>query len=347
MGVQWAVLFALSAAFVLVLQAVHVPAALLIGPMAAAIIVAVAGGVTRVPPHPFTIAQALMGCMIARSIPLATLQEILKDWPLFLAGVLSVIAAANTLGWSLAKAGVLPGATAIWGSSPGAASAIMLMAEANGADARLVAVMQYSRIVVVALVASAVATMFGGAPHGHAAAMVWFPPVDWVWLAATLALALVSAFVAARLPIPAGSLLAPLVVGVLLQDTVGMRIELPPTLLATSYALIGWSIGLRFTRPIFVYTARVLPRMIASILALVAICGAMAGMLVLLADVDPLTAYLATSPGGADSVAIIAASIKVDVPFVMAMQTARLVVVILIGPTVARIIAEKTMARAV
>ncbi len=56
-----------------------------------------------------------------------------------------------------------------------------------------------------------------------------------------------------------------------------------------------------------------------------------------LAGIDPLTAYLATSPGGADSVAIIAASSgQVDLSFVMAMQTARLVVVLALGPFIAR-----------
>ena len=41
---------------------------------------------------------------------------------------------------------MLPGTTAVWGSSPGAATAMVLMAEAFGADARLVAFMQYLRV---------------------------------------------------------------------------------------------------------------------------------------------------------------------------------------------------------
>ena len=60
---------------------------------------------------------------------------------------------------------------------------------------------------------------------------------------------------------------------------------------------------------------------------------------------DPLTAYLATSPGGADAVAIIAASSPVDMPFVMAMQIGRLFVAILVGPSLARIIARWTAER--
>jgi uncharacterized protein len=57
--------------------------------------------------------------------------------------------------------------------------------------------------------------------------------------------------------------------------------------------------------------------------------------------VDPLTAYLATSPGGADSVAIIAASSNVDVGFVMAQQIARFMLVLVVGPTLSRFVANR------
>jgi hypothetical protein len=46
--------------------------------------------------------------------------------------------------------------------------------------------------------------------------------------------------------------------------------------------------------------------------------------------------YLATSPGGVDAAAIIAASTNVDTPFVMAMQTVRMIVLLLVGPHIAR-----------
>ena len=54
---------------------------------------------------------------------------------------------------------------------------------------------------------------------------------------------------------------------------------------------------------------------------MIVLCGGVAWLMVLAIGVDPLTAYLATSPGGSDSMAIIAASTNVDVSFVMAMQT--------------------------
>jgi hypothetical protein len=113
--------------------------------------------------------------------------------------------------------------------------------------------------------------------------------------------------------------------------------------MAGCYALVGWSIGLRFSREIVIYAARVFPKIAASTLTLIALCGGLAVLLHLFVGTDPLTAYLATSPGGADSVAIIAASSShVDVPFVMAMQMARFILVLLAGPALARAVARWT-----
>ena len=112
-------------------------------------------------------------------------------------------------------------------------------------------------------------------------------------------------------------------------------------LLAVGYALIGWSIGLRFTRPILMHAARLLPRILGAIIVLIAVCGVLALALSAIADVDLLTAYLATSPGGLDTVAIIAVSTNIDLPFVMAMQTSRFLCVLLLGPSLARLVATR------
>jgi len=137
------------------------------------VVVALSGSQLRVAPQPVLIAQAVIGCMIARSIPPAIIGEILHDWPLFLATVIAVIAASSTLGWLLTRWRVLPGTTAVWGSSPGAASAMMLMASAYGADIRLVAFMQYLRVLFVALLATIVARVWTTGA-GPAAAAHWF-----------------------------------------------------------------------------------------------------------------------------------------------------------------------------
>jgi len=341
---HWAVLLALSALFVAALELLRLPAALLIGPMAAAILVALGEGEPRVPRPAFFAAQGVIGCMIASSIPLAILGEIARDWPLMLASVAFVVVASNALGFALARLGLLPGTTAVWGSSPGAASAMTLMSESYGADIRLVAFMQYTRVVLVVLAASLVARIWV-TPNGATADVTWFPPARWLPLVETAAIAVAGAWAGRALRIPAGPLLVSFVAALILHGAGAVELELPPWLLALSYAVVGWSIGLRFTRPIIGHAARALPQVLASILALMAVCGGFAACLTIFAGIDPLTAYLATSPGGADSVAIIAASSTVDLPFVMALQTARLLVVIATGPAIARFVARHAARR--
>jgi membrane AbrB-like protein len=219
--------------------------------------------------------------------------------------------------------------------SAGAAAAMTLMSESYGADMRMVALMQYLRVVIVVVVSSIVAHFWVGTAASAAPAAPWFGATAWGPFAWTLVLTLLGAQLGQTLRLPAGSLLLPLAAGAVLQAGGWLSIELPRWFLALAYAGLGWTIGLRFTRDLLVHAARSLPVIIAAILALVLVCGGLA-VLLTCAGIDPLTAYLATSPGGADSVAIIAASSNVDVPFVIGLQTARLVIVILIGPSIAR-----------
>jgi membrane AbrB-like protein len=331
----------LSVAFAALLLSLRLPAAVLLGCMAAAILLSVNERRVRVPAGLFVAAQGIVGCLIARNLQPSIMGAILADWPVFLATTISVIAASSVLGWMLMRGQVLPGTTAVWGLAPGAATAMVLMADSFGADMRLVAFMQYLRIIVVTVVASTISRLWTASTSASTAGAHWFPSIVWGDLGATLAVAMAGAALAWRLRIAAGAMLLPLVLGVALQNTGFLTIELPPVLLAAAYAIIGWSVGMRFTRPILVHAARALPRILLSIIVLIGTCLALAAVLTAVAGVDPLTAYLATSPGGADSIAIIAASSPVDVPFVMAMQLARFLLVLTIGPRISRLIAKR------
>jgi uncharacterized protein len=338
---QWILLIALSAGIGAFLLWLHAPAALMLGPLIAAMMLAAGGGRVRFPLSPFVVAQGIIGCLIARMVPLTIIGDILDHWLLFTAGVLFVVAASSLLGWLMTRLQILPGTTALWGTSPGAASVMTIMAESYGADIRLVAVMQYLRVVLVAAIAAVVAKVFGVSASQGPAAIVWFPPIAWLPLAETLALAVAGPLVARALRIPAGAFLVPMVAGIVLTHFGWLAIELPAWLLAASYALVGWNIGLRFTRPLLIHAARALPRIVGCTVLLIALCGLVALMLVYGAGVDPLTAYLATSPGGSDSIAIIAASTDVDVSFVMAMQTVRMIAVLFLAPVLTKFIAKR------
>ncbi|MBZ8133337.1 AbrB family transcriptional regulator [Afifella sp. IM 167] len=338
-GLRWPALLALSLLLLTVLETLHLPAALLLGPMLAAILLAASGGVVRVPPSAFIGAQGVLGFMIAGILPATIFREVASDWPVFVAGTLSTVVLAALLGWVLTRARLLPGTTAVWGSAPGAAAVMTVMSEDYGADMRLVAFMQYLRVACCAVVAT-IAGRLVGVPGGAVAPVEWFPAIPWPAFLATLACALGSAWIGFRLRLPGGALLLPLCLGLFLELSGTLTIFLPPWLLAITYAGLGWAIGMRFTPAVLAHAAHIFPQVLASTLALIALCGGLAGLLVLFADIDPLTAYLATTPGGADSVAIIAAATNVDAAFVMAMQVARFFVVLLVGPSLARLMSR-------
>ncbi|MCM5560018.1 AbrB family transcriptional regulator [Pleomorphomonas sp. JP5] len=340
-AILWAVLLSASVAISVALEMAHLPAALLLGPMLAAILLGFNGRAVAVPRPAFMMAQGVVGTMMARAMPPNVLGEILSVWPIVLIGVASVVLTANAIGYVLARFRVLPGTTAVWGASPGAATAMVIMAEAYGGDTRLVAVMQYLRVLIVATMASLAARFYLDATITGGTAADWFPPIDWVNFAGTLAVIAAGLVLSRIFRLTTGAMILPMLFAIGLQGAGLLTVELPPVLLAVSYAVCGWAIGGRFNRDIIAYAARALPTILLAIVALVAICAVYAGILSSVTGVDFLTAYLATSPGGADSVAIIAASSNVDMSFVMAMQTMRFFMVLFTGPSTARFIAAR------
>lgn len=340
---QWALALVASLTLALGLDALAVPAAFLVGPMVAGIALALGGAAIRPPRPAFLAGQALIGCAVARALTFQVLASIAQSWPAMFAAVFATVAVSAGVGWLLVRFGSLPGSTAAWGTSPGGASAMVAMAQEFGADPVAVAMMQYLRVVLVVLAASLVSGFMlgpGHPPAGDAAALRAEAPLDPIALAETLAVAALAAWAGLRLKVPAGALLAPMGVVAVLQGFGLLAVTLPRPLLLAGYGVIGLSIGLRFRRDLLRRTLRVLPEMLASALVLVALCGGLAWALVRFVHTDALTAYLATSPGGLDSVAIIAASSSADVPFVLALQTLRVLVVLVTGPALAKLLSR-------
>jgi membrane AbrB-like protein len=338
---QWALIALVSIAVGAVLEFAGIPAALFLGPLAGGILGGVNGANVRVPRLAYQAAQAVIGVMIAEALNASIFSAFVQDWALFISVVGATVLASSVLGYLISRWRVLPGTTGVWGSSPGAATAMVLMAEAFGADAQLVAFMQYLRVIFVAAAAAIVARLFVGV-SGSAGGIEWFPPIEPGPFASTIALVVLGGLIGAKLGVPAGVLLVPMIVGTVLHVAGVAYFQLPEWLLVLSYALIGWNIGLGFTRQIVRYAARALPQIALSIILLLAFCGGLALLLSRILGIDLLTAYLATSPGGMDSIAIIAsASRQVDLPLVMALQSVRFFVVLFLGPPIARLVARR------
>lgn len=337
---QWMILLALSAVLSFVLFRLHLPAAPLLGPLIAGITLSLRGAAIRLPRPFFISAQAIIGCMIARALTPSIFGVLAANWALVLIILLSTLAISALTGWLLVRYSSLPGATGAWGSSPGGASAMVVMAQEYGADVRLVALMQYLRVLfVVGAAVMVVRFALGGEAQEMTQQIVWFPPLTFN-LPLTLLLTAVAGWLGLRLRIPSGAMLLPMLAGALAQGEGMLLLELPEWLLVLAYTALGWTVGLQFNREIFMLALKTLPQIIAAIVGLIALCALMALALTHLLPLDFLTAYLATSPGGLDTVAIIAVGTRADMSFIMAMQTLRLFTILLTGPATARLISR-------
>ena len=338
--VQWAALAALSALIWLIWSAAGLPAGLLMGAMIGGIVFGVNGLRLEVPRWPYLGAQALIGAMISASITPAIVVSLTHEFVLFCSVLTGTLLGAAVIGWLISRFGLIPGPTAVYGTAPGAAAAMVLLGEADGADARLVAFMQYSRVLLVALGAALVARFWaGGGTGARAPGTPWLMPVHWGNLGTVVLLAAVGQQAARLLRVPAWALLGPMLLLSALHAAGWLAIDLPRWLLAAAYALLGWHIGLGFRRDFLRHAGQALPVVVGAALCLMGLCGLLAWCLTRLAHVDALTAYLATSPGGLDTVAIIAASTpRVDLQFVLALQSMRLLFVIGLAPLTTRLV---------
>ena len=292
-------------------------------------------------------AQAVVGGVLVASFQPSVVPLVAREWiPVALAVgstvVLSLVAAAG-----LARLARLDGRTAALGALPGAASGMLAMSEALGADARVVALMQYGRVVLVIASAALVAGI--GAPGEVSGSMGSLEDsASGAVVSGTLSVyaitalvAVVGALVGPRLRLPAGSLMGPLLLGIALEEARVVDLSWPAGVPEIAYAAIGIYVGLLFDGASLRRAGRLLPAIVASTLLLMAACAGLAVVFSLLTGVDYLTAYLATTPGAIDSVAVMAVGSGADASLVLAVQMIRLLAVVLAGALVGRLWASR------
>lgn len=338
---KWVGLIFFSILNIIILEQLKLPAALMLGPMIAAITLASSGVKFRLDRRIFSLAQGFVGMMICEHLPTDAWQEFTHQWPVFLFGTLSTLLVSAIIGWYVSQARRLPGSTAVWGISPGAASVMTIMSESYGADMRIVAFMQYSRVVCCALATMCVARLAINPTVVEQSVPDWFALTLNTDIAVKVLLILAGVFIGKRYSLPGGALLTPMLLGFVVNLIYPIPTPLPITILALAYCVLGCGIGIRFTREVLRHVFHLLPIIFSSIFIMLGANVALAFIITLLIDIDFISAFLATCPGGADSVAIIATSVHANVPFVMAMQLARFFIVVILGPLSARWISRK------
>jgi len=316
-----------------------VPVAWLVGPMLASVVL----GITGWPPEPstarlFPVVQAVIGATLSAAFTVDALRPLEDSWlPVSIAVVL-VLVISIAAGVVLTRVATIDAATASLGTVPGGASGMVAMSEELGGDARIVAFMQYARLVLVIVSIAVLARAAGhdGEPVHQALAS----SDDGTPLIARYALAIaVAAFggwLGVRFNLPAGALVGAMLVGVI-PGLLGIGpLAWPPGVLEGAYLLLGSRVGSRFDRAILRQLWSLLPFVLAFIVGLVVVCAGIGWALHKTADMDLLTALLATSPGGIDAATIAALDTGANVTMVVSIQMARLLLMVLAGPFIIR-----------
>ncbi|MDO9354985.1 MAG: AbrB family transcriptional regulator [Solirubrobacteraceae bacterium] len=281
--------------------------------------------------------QGVLGVSLGLFVQTSTLAEIGHNAVPILAVTALTLGATVVAGLLMTRLTSIDRATATFGMIAGGATGIVAISRELGADDRLVAVMQYLRVLTIMLVAPLVAGLAGG---GRDVAGAGAEVVSGSWPAGLLALVVCMAvgMVGGRLVrLPAPALLGPLIVAAALTIAdFDLMAPVPPAVLQVGYALIGLTVGLRFTLESLRHAAKIVPATMAMIVLLIVLSAGLGLLLVPLIGVGALDAYLATTPGGLYVVLASASSSDVDATFVLAVQVLRVFAMLGAAPLLAR-----------
>ncbi|TFV64736.1 AbrB family transcriptional regulator [Geodermatophilus sp. DF01-2] len=296
----------------------------------------------QVPALAATAGQAVVGVLMGVLIQPSTLTTLAGYWLPITAITLATLLLTVLAGLALARFTPLDRTTAAFGMIAGGAAGIVAVSDELGADGRLVAVLQYLRVLmIVVLMPVAAVVLFGGS--GQQAAPPGGERLAWpVGVAAVLGIGVVGAWAGRLARLPAPNLLGPLVVaGTLAAFDVPLAASVPALLPAAAFAVIGAQVGLRFTRSTLRTIRHILPIATALIVGLILASGGLGVALSAVAGLSPLDGYLATTPGGIFVVLALAAGSDANSTVVLAVQVLRMLVMLLAGPPLARLLRER------
>jgi membrane AbrB-like protein len=339
---RWLALAAVVALVAWGLNRIGLPSATLFAALLVGLAVALrAPGRFELPLRVSHAAQGGTGVVLGSYLQSSSLEALAHDWlPVALVSaatlVLSLVA-----GWAIARTTDVDEPTAALGMVAGGASGIVAMAGELGADDRVVAFMQYVRVLAIVLTTPLIVAVFFGDHHAlagveQAGGPFLGEPLDWLL---TLAIAAGGIVLGQLLRVPVATLMGPLLLAsalaLLLPEG---TVTVPPLLREAAFAVIGLQVGLRFTVEMVRRLGRLLVPMLISVVVLSGLCFGLAVVLDATTHVTLLDAYLATTPGGLYAVLAAAVGSGADSTFVVAVQTLRLLVMIVLAPFAVRLL---------
>jgi membrane AbrB-like protein len=324
-----------AAAISLLCDRFHFPAAWFFGPLMAAAVFALRDWeVLSISRKSSIAAQSVIGAAMGASFSPTTLCAIPGHLIVIGVAIFSILFVCLFNGWLLTRWTRLDPITAFLGTLPGGAGEMAAMSDSLRADTRLVVVMQYARLLMI-LVVLFIAMAFLNHKVVHpvsAGALMPDKTNNGLQYVLLTLLTIAGYFAGTRTRIPAGAFLIPSLLYLALVLAGIQPGHWPLPLLAAAYAVMGLRIGAQFNpSTIAAIKSLILPLVGTSIVLLLGAVG-LAQWFGHEMHLDIVSAYLAATPGGLDSVAAVATELQANSAIILTIHLVRLMSVLLIGP---------------
>ena len=315
-------------------QILGLPLPFLFGPMTACLLVALAGVQLKGMGTVSTAARTILGVAIGASIT----PEIVGRVPQLLGSVALVpvyVALIGIVGVPFFRRLGYDPATAWYAAMPGGLPDMVAFGKEAGGDARALALIHATRMLIIVTVAPIILTLLYGASLtgalGEPARNL--PPVE---LALMAAAAMIGWKVGERMGLFGASILGPMIVTAALSLGGFIHSRPPVEAIVVAQVFIGLGIGVQYVG----VTLRELRSFILSGIAFVAILALLAALFTEIVTLSglakPVEGFLAFAPGGQAEMTVLALASGADLGFVILHHLTRVVMVIMGAPVAAR-----------
>lgn len=226
------------------------------------------------------------------------------------------------------------------GCTPGAGPSLIAMSEDIGADAVVVAVLQYLRILMVSVIVPIIANFYTEIPlistsiipENHHLLTSLPLPINITIIALC---AFIGIQIGKIIKLPSNLFLAPFFSCLLLFCFFPYPITLPISFFRCGLLLLGLSIGLKFEIKTLQRLFKAVLLEAGLVLILITVCFFMGYWFHLVTKIDTLTALLGASPGGLSAMMATVIELGGNSGFVLTMQMSRMLLILSLSPFIA------------
>jgi membrane AbrB-like protein len=315
------------------------PAGWLSGSMFSCAVAAIAGRRLYVPTWLARVCYVALGVTAGSAATPSMLSE-MAHWPGSLALVLvALVTITATAGLYLQKVHRWPLKTALLAAVPGGIAQVLVLAAEQKADMRAIALVQSTRLLLLALALPFLLNITG-LLHQPVAPVAAPASAEWLQLVVLFAAAGAAAYVLWRVGFGGALFFGPMLVSGTLHAVGFVHAGLPRPLLNAAVVLVGSVSGSRFSNTSLATMVEFLTAAFGSFAVTVTVGGLFTAMVALLFPLPVADIALAYSPGAADVMMLLALALQLDPVFVGAHHITRMLFVPVLLPVLGRYIAK-------